>query len=120
MARVTSSEVLAIIDTTLTSDDIDPFITAANLVVTDMTADAGYGASLLKEIERWLAAHLAAIRDPRVKSESIEESSQAFHGLSGMGLEHTPYGQQVLVLDYKGFFAEAQNAKTRADVRAIA
>ena len=60
MARVIDAEIKEIIDTTI---DTDPFIEAANLVVTARLANQGIGDDLLKEIERWFAAHLVAIRD---------------------------------------------------------
>lgn len=120
MARVTGAEVLEIFDTTLLASELTPFITAANLIVTDVLADAEYSDALEKEIERWLSAHLAAIRDPRVKQESYGSgASQGFHGGSSEGLGHTPYGQQVLILDYKGYFAAIQNTRRRAELKAL-
>ncbi|NLN25339.1 MAG: hypothetical protein GX163_06770 [Bacteroidetes bacterium] len=97
--RVTDAEVKEIIDTEITTT---AFITVANLMVNRYLVDKISDNDLLKEIERWLAAHLVAVRDPRQKSVSIGSASTTFHGNSGLGLDFTPYGQQVKLLDYTG------------------
>lgn len=100
--RVTTEEVEAIIDTTLT--DISAFITAANLTVTARLGDdEDLSDDQLKEIERWLAAHLVAIRDPRLKAEGADGATATYEkGQLGKSLEFTSYGQQVLMLDTSG------------------
>ena len=103
MARVIDAEVKQIIDTSI---DTDPFIQAANLIVTNRLGSAGLDDTLLKEIERWFAAHLVAIREPQVKSVKAGDSQDTyFVGKEGKGLEATPYGQQVKVLDPTGLMA---------------
>ena len=98
--RVSDSEVKEIIDTTVTTT---PFIDAANLIVTGKLADQGLGDALLKEIERWMSAHLVAIRDPMIKKEKAGEAEATYvTGKEGMGLDATPYGQQVKLLDTSG------------------
>lgn len=119
MARVTGSEVLEIIDTVLIAAEITPFIAVATLIVDDVLSGAGYSVALEKEIERWLTAHFVAVRDPRVSQESFGGGSQRFHGESGMGFEHTPYGQQVLALDYKSYFKVVQSSSRRAELKVL-
>jgi len=101
-ARVTDSEVKQIIETSI---DVGPFIQAANLVVTDQLASANLGDDFLKEIERWLSAHLVAIRERQAKSEKTDDASVTYFGKDGLGLDSTPYGQQVKVLDVSGTLA---------------
>lgn len=100
--RVTHDDVVEIIDTSLT--DTTPFITAANLIVTNRLSGEGVGSSTLAEIERWLAAHFVAIRsqDAVSKQEKTGEASITRHGVTGKGLDFTPYGQQVKLLDPTG------------------
>lgn len=99
--RVEHFEVLEIIDTSL--GDTIPFITAANLIVTEKLGDSSLSAAHLKEIERWLAAHLIAIRDPKASMEKVGEAQvQYISPKTGLGLEGTSYGQQVLLLDTTG------------------
>ena len=69
MARATEAEVKEIIETDRTDEQVTPFLKAANLLVTDVLTGLGYSDDLLKEIERWLAAHFVAIRDPRMTKE---------------------------------------------------
>ncbi len=105
--RVTTEEVLTIIDTSLT--DVDAFIAAANVTITGMCG-SDYDNDVLKELERWLAAHLVSIRDPS-KSAFTEQNadgpSQKYQLTSRnpVGLATTRYGQQVLILDYLGKLA---------------
>ena len=104
MARVVDAEVKEIIETDLS--DTTPFITAANLVVTDRLGGSGLSDGQLKEIERWFAAHLVAIRDPISVSSKTGDATETFaRGQLGKGLDSTPYGQTVKVLDVTGKMA---------------
>ncbi len=103
MARVTDDNVKEIISTTV---DCAPFITAADLIVTERLTGSGLSDAMLKEITRWLAAHLVAIRDPIYKTEKTGDAMGTMFGQAGMGLDFTPYGQQVKVLDTSGLLAD--------------
>lgn len=105
--RVTTEEVLTIIDTSLT--DVDAFIAAANVTITGMCG-SDYDDDVLKELERWLAAHLVSIRDPSKSAFTEQDAdgvSQKYQltASSPVGLATTRYGQQVLILDYLGKLA---------------
>lgn len=102
--RVTAEEVLAIIDTTLT--DISVFITTANMLVTSHLGAAGLTDEVLKEIERYLAAHVLSLRDQRTKSVSVDVLSESYQGQWGMGLNGTSYGQMAVLLDTSGILAK--------------
>ena len=87
MARTTKAYIATIIelDDSIVPNDaaMEPFITVANELVTEVcTGDAGpttaYTASRLELIERWLAAHFYAIRDPRVSSEGAGGVSASY------------------------------------------
>lgn len=105
MARVTAEEVQAIISYDPAITDITPFITAANLLITQKFTGSGVSEALLKEMERWLAAHYIAIRDPRLRSEKIGDAANTYQGQEGMYLDATLYGQQVKTLDPTGTLA---------------
>jgi hypothetical protein len=118
--RVTEAEVKAIIDTDLDSTAITPFITVANMIVTDRLADEGLTDELLKEIERWLSAHFVSIRDPRMLEEKAGQASAKYAlGNPGnrQGISATPYGQQALLLDPTGRLASAD--KLKADMKVM-
>lgn len=102
--RVSDAEVQAIIDVEDVSDDMAPFITAANLLVTAKCSGSGYSTALLKEIERWLAAHFYAIKDPRLVSEKAGTSA-TYQQKVDLGFNVTTYGQQALLLDTAGNLA---------------
>lgn len=120
MARCTEQEVKAIIDTTLTEEQVTPFLRAANIAVTNVTSGYGYGVDDLMEIERWFAAHLIAVRDPRLtEAKQGDGTFKYFVGQAGKSLDATPYGQQVKLLDNKGAFAEIANSKGTAEFEAV-
>lgn len=99
--RVTDDEVKEIIDTSLSS--LTPFITVAEQQVDRIS---GLGTAVLKEIERWLAAHFVAIRDKRTSKDNVGDSSHTYEGKTGMGLEFTRYGQMAKLLDTTGTLAK--------------
>ena len=117
--RATEAEVKEIIDTDRSTEQVTPFLKVANLLITDVLSDQEYSADLLKEIERWLAAHFVAIRDPRTTKEKIGEAENTYQGKFGEGLSGTSYGQQVMLLDYKGVLAELASIKGGAEVKVI-
>lgn len=105
-ARVTAADVQTIIDTNLTTAQINAFINAANAIIQDNLLDAGLGTTTLAQIELWLAAHLLAIRDQRERSVTISDGKVDYHQPQfGLGLDATMYGQQVKLLDWSGRLA---------------
>ena len=117
--RTTERDVLDLIDTDLEEREVTPFLRTANVVVTDAVGDdADYSSDLLEQLELWLAAHFVAIRDPRVVSETIGDAKATYHGKSGLGLDHTPYGQQLRVIDTKGTLVAALVGITGAHIEA--
>ena len=103
--RTSADEVKAIITTSLTDDQVDVFIDVASQLVTD-NVTCGLGEAALREIERWLAAHLIAMTRSRMaKTEKIGEASITYNGVFGSGLDSTPYGQTVKMLDTCGSLA---------------
>ena len=91
---------------------LSPFITVASLMVDAYLEPEGLTAALLKEIERWLAAHFVAVRDPREVSKTIDTASATFEEMKmGEGLKGTRYGQQALMLDTTGKLVNLNKAK---------
>lgn len=117
--RVTEAEVKQIVPTTLTDEQVTPYLCSANRLIEGVLVGLGYEESELALIELWLAAHLVSVRDPAVASETIGAVSATYHGKSGMGLEHTPYGQQVLFFEYKGTFKALADGRRSAEMKII-
>ena len=118
MARVTESEVKKLISTT---ENITAQIDAANVVVTEKLGSNGtITADHLKEIERWLAAHLVACSIERqTLKEKIGATAVEFVGnqqsSGGLGLALTSYGQQVMIIDTTGILASLGKRRARID-----
>lgn len=105
--RVDANEVKEIIDTALGESTIEAFITAANVIVTSLLGSSGLGTAHLKEIERWLTAHLiSCARDRTVRTEQAGQASITYETQPlGKGLDASLYGQQVKLLDTTGILA---------------
>lgn len=120
MARITASEVKEIMDNCTTDDNvIDVFIGAATALIDKIYAeDTTVTDTLLKEIERWLTAHMIASTVFRTTSdEKLGDATVKYTGQWGKKLESTPYGQMVLTLDPTGLMANT--GKMGASIYAI-
>jgi hypothetical protein len=62
----------------------------------------------LTEIERWLSAHLCCVRWTQSAREKIGDGETEYMYKVDLGLKLTTYGQQVLLMDTTGAFAEMQ------------
>ncbi len=87
--------------------DLDPFIEVASMLVDEIitTVEGGYTSPQAELIERWLAAHFYAVRDNRIDTEKAGPVSQKNQFRVGLNLNVTIYGQQAMVIDFKGGLA---------------
>jgi hypothetical protein len=102
--RTNAAELREIIDTDLERDELDAYIRIANRLVTN-TVTCGLDAATLRDIERFIAAHLIAITRERVGiKERLGEAEITYANTTtfGKGLESTHYGQFALTLDTCG------------------
>ena len=117
MGRVTATEVKEILDNSTLSDSIvNAYILGANALVNSAlgTGDT----DLLKEIERWMAAHMiASSRERMAQKEGAGGAFIEYTGTSGQELSSTPYGQMVLTLDTTG--AMSALGLRKASIRAV-
>ena len=109
MPRVVPSEVQAIRPTSL---DPMPFILTATVLVDTYLGSVGLSATLLTEIERWLAAHFLEVASPSVVSKRLGDTAVTMDKMKlGDALKGTRYGQQVLLLDTSGTLAQVAGMK---------
>jgi hypothetical protein len=111
--RVQDQEVKDILDTTETT--FGAFISAAEIIIDKTLVASGVitDTTQLKEIERWLAAHLFSIKEPEIKSVKTGQTTADFftggdaqaNGTS-LALQTTRYGRQVMMLDTSGELAQ--------------
>lgn len=105
MARTTTAEVKAIIETDLT--DLSAFLLPAGQLADQVAAaDSSLAAAVLEEIECWLAAHFTAMRDQQAVKSTVGPTSFTYGGKTGMGLEFTRFGQVAMSLDSTGTLAK--------------
>lgn len=122
--RVTVADVDVILErdaTVVTDAQADVFITTANLIVNGNLLDTSSELTdaELKEIERWLSAHLMVMKDRRVSSEGAGGVSASYIGSVGMNLQASTYGQQAMVLDRSGTLQSLNTGKKRASFHTI-
>ena len=103
--RTNGREVKKIFETDLTATDIEEFITISNLLITEVLGSSSLGTDTLKEIERWVTAHMASAWDQRLKTEKRGDSAVSYQCFQGKGLKSTDYGQRALMLDTTGLLA---------------
>jgi hypothetical protein len=118
--RVTATEVKEIMDgLTATDSIIETFINAASAVIDSVfSGDTTTGVTLLKELERYLAAHFIASTIFRQTSkEKLGEADVTYTGKWGENLASTSYGQTVRLLDLTGKMS--QIGKSAASVFAV-
>ena len=102
MGRVTGDQVKEIFDTTMTAEEMAPFISAAHASI-GTRLDDSYTEAEIFEIERWYAAELASARDPRVAKEDILGIKSEYVGSGG-----SPYWEMVKKLDRDGILTASQ------------
>ena len=109
MNRVTWAEVSALLEETSLTDTIgNVMISSAHTLISSTYTDTSeLSEDELKQLELWLSAHFASIRDRRTSVSRIGDESYTWEGQSGMGLNATGYGQQVLLFDRLGRLADA-------------
>lgn len=113
-ARTTAAAVRKIIEVDgviITADtDLDPFIEAANSIVTNACVVSLLYTSPtddvnLELIERWLAAHVYAVRDPRTHTEKAGSVAAGYESKVDLYLANTRYGQMAMMVDTRGGLA---------------
>lgn len=106
MARTNAAYVKEILDTALGDTVIEGFIATANVWVDARLLNAGMSDTILTEIEKYLAAHLATVREPQASQFTTGDGlAVKIQGLTGEGLKATYYGQMALMLDSSGTLA---------------
>lgn len=116
--RVNDCEVKEVFSTTLNTV---PFIVAAHSIISQqgLASYPCHDEASLKEVERWLAAHLAATSDIQysIQKEKMGDSEDSYFDRSkGEGLKGSSYGQQAILLDCSGVLATLGKRKARFEV----
>lgn len=76
MARVSVSEVTAVINTNLTDPQVSGFIDDASLWVDENLLNDNLSDALLKGIEKYLACWLVTLRDPRLRRARFGDADE--------------------------------------------
>lgn len=102
MSTITIDEVRAIIPTTIPDEDMVHFIEFADAMM-DVLRETDLPPKIMKEINRWMTAHLiASSRERQAREEGAGGAYIKYTGMSYTGLRGTTYGQQAIALDTTG------------------
>jgi len=118
MARTTAILVGGIIEVD-SAIPLDPFIEVANVLVTQCCSTVGYTATKLELIERWLSAHFYTVRDMRAEAEKAGSVSEKKQSKVDLGFSTSHYGQQAMLIDYKGGLAALNKRAKEGSIGAI-
>lgn len=102
--RVTQEDVRELIETD-TELNLAPFIDTATALtdyVSGQDTLSVLTTALLKEIEKYLAAHFYEHRDQMYSSKKTGDANAKFQGEWGMGLDSSKWGQTAKMLDITG------------------
>lgn len=118
MVRVTDEEVQKIISLNVLTTT-DPFIITANVFVNEYLLGTGQSEEVLKEIEKYIAAHLVALHpdERQLQSQVIGDSTDTYSGDFGKLLNFTQFGQFAKSLDSSGTLVNI--GKTKAIIEVI-
>jgi hypothetical protein len=107
--RATEQEVLDIMlgVTKLTTNQVTPFLEAANRLVTDILGSSmGLTADQKTDIEKFIAAHEVTKARGEVKRKKLGKADVALTRLEGgLNLEETTFGRTALTMDTTGALA---------------
>jgi hypothetical protein len=118
---VTAADVLKCADLTLTTDDIDAAILTADRLTTELDlVGEGLGTDMLFEVQKFLAAHFAQMKERQTKSEDVAQEIDAkFMGKDDFGLYSTIHGQQAIAMDLTGLLASFAKGRKRASLQLL-
>ncbi len=115
--RVSATEVKNIISTSL-SDAIvlDPCITLASDIVDNNLTDQGLSTVLLKNIERYLAAHFVALTEEggALISSEFGDANDRWSDVYKAGLSSTRFGQASIAMDSSGVLNAISTSRLKA------
>lgn len=118
--RILPIEVIEIMDTALTELEVLPYCDSANVFVDAVLASAGLPEEVLKEIEKWTAAHMISIsKERQAKEEGAGGAYIKYAGEWTNGMQQTSYGQMAIALDPSGTLVNLAKGKGRAFTYAI-
>lgn len=104
---VTEQDVLDISDTSLTADEIAPFLSMALSVVSARVPAGAYSNDHLDKIVAAYAGHFIQLIDPSITEQTVDETTVKYQKSTGEGLSSTPCGQIAQQLDYQAYLSRS-------------
>lgn len=120
MLLITGADVRAVYETDRDDDAIQPFL-AVTQAFTDDRLTGKLSAGILKEVQRYYAAHLLFVTDTGVHdSLRTEDVSERFTGFDkAPGLLDSRWGRTAVSLDSSGTLAAMSTLRAPAELRLV-
>jgi hypothetical protein len=122
---ISTKDVKDIYETKKADSQIEPFLNAAVLVVTEELADAGLSSERLDLITKYLCVHYLVISEERggIRRARLGDADESYVAPSDkFGLASTTWGQQAIALDTTGTLAQLggqQATNLKAEFRTV-
>ena len=84
--------------------DLTPFLDTA-VALTDTVIGTALSNAMLEQVQKYLAAHLIGITDPRLQTAQVKSLLETYQVKLSLGLGVTHFGQVAMTLDTSGKLA---------------
>jgi hypothetical protein len=100
-------------------EDLEVFVTSANVMVEENLLNAGLSSAMLTQIELYLAAHFLTLAEEMggIVRDTYGDAASSFANVYGPGLKATRWGQQAIAFDVSGTLQALTTQKPRAQIR---
>lgn len=100
------------IDADTPEEETTAFIETAHVLLCAVLDGYGIPTSLMTQIEKYLAAHYAAVAYPVTQREGMGPLSRSYATKIDLRLDNTKYGQQAMALDPTNVLSDINDGKT--------
>ena len=104
------------IDADTPEDETTAYIETAHVLLCSVLDGYGIPTSLMTQIEKYLAAHYAAIAYPVTQREGLGPLTRSYATKIDLRIDNTKYGQQAIALDPTNVLASLNDGKVKKEV----
>lgn len=121
MPLATAEDVAAVYETDRDATALEPFVAIAATFTDQYLAGKGLSDAVLKEVQRYLAAHFLFVTDAGVhETLAIEDIRERFtKSEKTPGLFDSRWGRTAVMLDPSGTLSELARPKPTAELRLV-
>lgn len=120
-ALITADDVAAVYETDRDATELEPFVAIAEAFTTQFLAGKGLSDAVLKEVQRYVAAHFLFVTETGVHEVlRIADVSERFtKSEKNPGLMDSRFGRMAVTLDPSGTLSELARPRPAAELRLV-